>query len=97
MSKDNDGGRVTTREFYEALLDQNKQRADMERRIITKIDDGITAHTEFQISTEARLAAGNVKFKNLEDDIDKLKLWDRGLGVLSVISSTLAGIIGSNK
>ena len=32
-------GRVTTREFYDALLDQNKQRSDMELRIMEKLSE----------------------------------------------------------
>jgi hypothetical protein len=41
------GGRVTTREFYVALLDQNKQRADMETRLIEKItEERIAAATD---------------------------------------------------
>jgi len=97
MSNGDDTGRVTTKEFYIALLDQNKQREQMERRIITKIDDSFEPILQFQIDTEARLAAGNIKFKNMEDDIDKLKLWDRGLGMLTIIGSTIAGIFGANK
>lgn len=69
----------------------------METRIISKIDDAIKPILTFQIDTEKRLSAGNEKFKNLEDDVGKLKLWDRGLGILTIISSTIAGIWGSNK
>ena len=35
----NNSGRVTTREFYNALLDQNKQRSEMELRIIEKLSE----------------------------------------------------------
>ncbi len=34
----NNGGRVTTRELYNALQDQNKERWDMEQRIMAKVD-----------------------------------------------------------
>ena len=30
--------RITTREFYDALLDQNERMDDMERRILARID-----------------------------------------------------------
>lgn len=33
------GGRVTLRELYNALNQQNKERADMERRILSKMDN----------------------------------------------------------
>ncbi len=39
MSANDNGGRVTTREFYNALLDQKKETAEMERRIMDGIDD----------------------------------------------------------
>ena len=32
------GGRVTTRRFYDALLDQNDRMDDMERRILARCD-----------------------------------------------------------
>ena len=31
-------GRFTTREFYDAVLDQNKSRGEMEQRIVKKMD-----------------------------------------------------------
>ena len=37
-TESNNGGRVTTRELYNALQDQNKERRDMEQRIMAKID-----------------------------------------------------------
>lgn len=104
MGNKNNSGRVTTREFYEALLDQNKQREQMELRIIGKIDEVIAIHNDFQVRTEARLAAGNTKFENIEADIDKLddsvedlKLWDRRLGIIAVIGSAIATAIGWNR
>ena len=38
--KDNqgNGGRVTTQEFYKALLDVKEDISDMERRILSKLD-----------------------------------------------------------
>lgn len=33
----NSGGRVTTKQFYEALLDQNRQRSEMEKRLLEKL------------------------------------------------------------
>ena len=37
MSEQSNGGRVTTREFYNALLDLNKNIANMEIRLIYEI------------------------------------------------------------
>ena len=38
MSGEENSGRVTTREFYDALLAQNEEAAKRERRIIGKIE-----------------------------------------------------------
>lgn len=66
MSPNDNSGRVTTREFYEALLDQNKQRADMEGRLGDKIDgihSSIAVNTEKNDAVEKRVskAEGDIK------------------------------------
>ena len=97
MSNTMSNGRVTTREFYEALLDQNKQRADMETRLGDKID---LIHSD--------IAKGEVRFEAMEkrcvviakrvdtntDDIKKVRNLNAGIALLA---STIAGIIGINR
>ena len=86
----NNSGRVTTREFYDALLDQNKERADMERRLGDKLD-GITSS----------IAANDEKFKAQDKRIDEnsgeiKKTRNLNAGI-ALLASTIAGILGVNK
>ena len=66
MSEKSNGGRVTTREFYDALLNQNDSRENMERRIMSELKE-IKKHGETvanaSVKTEGRCNA-------LEDKID---------------------------
>jgi len=94
MDEKNNSGRVTTREFYEALLDQNKQREQMELRIVGKIDDVITLFHNFEVKTEARLAAGNEKFENIDEEIKSLKKWDKIIGYGDAILAFIAAALG---
>lgn len=95
------GGRVTTREFYDALLDQNKARADMELRILDRLD----TITSSLATTDARFKATDDKiavcYKTLSDDIsENKKTIDkvRNLNAaIALLGSTIAGIIGVNK
>ena len=66
MSANDNGGRVTTREFYNALLDQKKEMVDMERRIIGGIDD----IKQIQADTESRLAVGSTRFEGQDTKIE---------------------------
>ncbi len=91
MSNDtNNSGRVTTREFYIALLDQNKQRGDMERRLGDKLDD-ITSS----------IAAGDEKFdamdKRIDENAGEIKKVRNLNTFIALLGSTIAGIIGVNK
>jgi len=97
VAENNDSGRVTTREFFNALLAQNDRMGQMELRIVNKINEGITAQQEFQQGVEARLATGSERFKHFDSDIKDLKKWDRGIGILSVIGSIIASAIGIDK
>ena len=87
------GGRVTTREFYDALLQQNKdmtagfdkqngQRADMERRIIGKMDNVCKSVDQHEIRIE-----------NNEDEVKILRTrsnWlDIGLGAFTIFMAGL--------
>jgi len=101
MSPSDNGGRVTTREFYEALLKQNEYMGIMERRIVTKLD----IITSDNAASEERFRATENKIDTchatLTKDIDKNakeigKV--RNLNTLiALLGSTIAGIIGINK
>ena len=87
------GGRVTTREFYDALIKQNKdmnagfieqtsERTEMERRISSKMDAVCTSVDQHEIRIE----------KN-EDEVKILRtrsnLLDIGLGAFTVLVTAM--------
>jgi len=79
--------------YTDAVLEFSDRLDVVEQRIIDKLDKNF----EWQRGVDSRLATGAEKFKHLEKDIDHLKLWDKGLGVVSIIGSTIASIIGIEK
>ena len=90
-------GRVTTREFYDALLDQNKSRADMETKILSRLDD----ITSFQSAADERFKALDKRIVVNATDIDKnetniTKVRNLNAGI-ALLASTIAGILGWNR
>ena len=85
-----DNGRITTREFYAALLDQNKERGAMETRLGDKIDlihSDIAANNEKFISHDKRISSNATDIKKVG-----------GLNAFAtIVAATIAGIIGSNR
>ena len=71
--------------YTDAVLEFSDRLDVVEQRIVDKLDKNF----EWQRGVDARLATGAEKFKHLEKDIDHLKLWDRGIAVLSIIGSAL--------
>ena len=86
MSNATNGGRVTTREFYDALLNQNKERSEMERRLGTKID-GISLSI-------AKIDSMDKRIDENSSEIKKVRNLNTGIALLA---STIAGILGVNK
>ena len=82
----NDSGRVTTREFYNALLNQNDRMDTMERRILTRID-GVTEGFATKKDVE-----------DLEEDVADLKkrnkIIDVALSIGIIFSTTIGAIFG---
>ena len=90
----NNGGRVTTAQFYEALLDtndriaasdkiQSEERAAMEIRLLEKLD-GLPNQVETNKDEITRLRnSSNAK--------------DWGLLLISVVGNAIAAAIGINK
>jgi hypothetical protein len=90
MSPNDNGGRITTREFYTALLDQNKERADMEGRLGDKID---LIHSDIAANNE-KLEAHDKRISSNSTDIKKVG----GLNAIAtVIASTIAGVLGTRQ
>ena len=85
-----DNGRITTREFYDALM-------DMDRRLGDKIDDIHSEIAKGEVRYEAmgkRCVALTKRVDTNTDDIKKVRNLNAGLALLA---STIAGIIGINK
>lgn len=104
MTGDLNSGRVTTRQFYDKLVEQTKEVGEikleigkMELRIVDRINQGITAQQDYQLGVEARLTAGSVHFNHLDDDVKKLEKWDKRLGLLSAVGSIIAAALGIDR
>jgi len=83
------GGRVTTRELYNALQEQNKERADMERRILTKMDtvcDSVSRQDE--------------RIKRNSEEVEKLRgrsnVNDIAVGIGAAIAAAVSAVLGRN-
>ena len=83
MLEQSNGGRVTTREFYDALI-------DMDRRLGDKID-GITSSLA---AGEERFKAIDKRIDKTEKSIEKVRNLN---AFIALLGSTIAGIIGVNK
>jgi len=89
MSPNDNGGRVTTREFYDALLDQNKERAAMESRLGDKIDD---IHSDIATNNEKLSAMGKsyvVINKRVDTNTADIKTNAKNLKIVGGIEAAL--------
>lgn len=94
------GGRVTTRELFEAVLDQNRQREEMERRLTDKVNGlnvAVSNISKQPAICQAYFEGINKRIDSQEDDIERLKLWDKGLAVLAIVGSAIAAALGFNN
>ncbi len=88
-----DNGRVTTREFFDALLSIRSELQDSERRIISKLDHMIESGTP-----TARIAA-NLAEKNesrIQNVESRSNRWD-GINSVAVVIGSALGMIFGNK
>lgn len=88
-----DNGRVTTREFFDALLSMRSELQDSERRIISKLDHMIESGTP-----TARIAA-NLAEKNesrIQNMESRSNRWD-GINSVAVVIGSALGMIFGNK
>lgn len=81
------GGRVTIRELYGVLQEQNEARTEMEHRIIGKLDDvcdSVSRHDE--------------RIKRNTDEIEKLRtrsnVNDIAVGVAAAVTSAISAFFG---
>jgi len=84
------GGRVSTREFYDALI-------NMDRRLGDKIDDIHSEIAKGEVRFEAmdkRCTTLNERVNTNASGITKVRNLNTGIALLA---STIAGIIGINR
>ena len=62
MPEQSNGGRVTTREFYDALLDQNKNIANMEMRLVEEIGKIKTSAAVDRTATKSLLRCDTIGY-----------------------------------
>jgi hypothetical protein len=84
---DNDGGRVTTREFYDALIKQNTVMMETERRIMTRLDAIIACLPKI----ENQLATNKEEIKQLRN---RSNINDVAVAIAAAIGSAIAAILG---
>ena len=88
------GNRVTTREFYDALLKQNSRMEDMERRIISRLDEISSCMPEIKRD----VAVNGKQIEINKEEIDSLRkksdAWNAGntIGMLLTAIATAFGI-----
>ena len=63
---DETNNRITTREFYDALIEQNKRMVEMERRIVEKIDSIRNCKVEEHQAIYAEIADVRVKSNRID-------------------------------
>ena len=78
-------GKVSTKDFYNALLETNKQMAEMERRILDKLDN-VPKRGEFDTLHE-----------QFEAHKDKDKKMDILLGLGTIIGGVIGAIFGQKQ
>jgi len=80
------GGRVSQRDLYEAILKQNDERADMERRLMDKL---------------AILHKIEAKVCRNEEEIEKLRtrsnVADLAIAIGALIGTAVSAVIGNQK
>ena len=97
MSGDKNSGRVTTREFYNALLAQNEEAAKRERRIMGRIEALNTAVTNIAKQPAICQAYFDQLDKQDEENqkrIDKAHDMITGLRIWEGFNTVLATVLG---
>ena len=84
-------GKITTRQFYDALMQQNDRMDNMERRLIQRLDHIVEAGPPGMVA----------KVKSLEDEMDtvcaeleQVKKVTYGWGGVNSALALLAGLVG---
>ena len=83
MPGETPNNRITTKQFYEALLDQNKQRSEMERRIMKELKG---------VPTQVATNKGEIDRLRLNSNVK-----DVAIAVGAAIGTAVAAVIGSKQ
>jgi len=75
---------ANSKTYTDAILEFTDRLDVVEQRIIDKLDKNF----EWQRGVDTKLATDKVRLDNHDDDIKNLKIWDRALGILSLIGTT---------
>jgi len=92
MPEEKNGGRISTRQFYEALLNQNKDAAEREQRIITKIDTltlTVSAVAKQPEICQAYFKDMNNRIDSNKEEIGKSRLWEKLLALFTMVAAAL--------
>ena len=73
------------------LMDNEKMKVSAYRRLMLKATAGLL---DKQDDMDAKLSMVCKDVAQHETDIEKLQRWDKGIGVLAVIGSVIAGVLG---
>ena len=91
---DKNGGRVSTREFYEALLNQNERMDEIERRTIRKIDE-LGANLDSKFASLATVDECHRLEGRIDKNADRLNEGDRANKLIVAIGTVIAAILGA--
>ena len=96
--------KVQTQVITDLRVEQTKERGEirlamsaMELRIVDRINAGISSQQDYQQGADAKFATDKVRIGSLEGDVEKLEKWDKRIGILSAVSSIIAGILGIDR
>lgn len=90
IEENGNGGRVTIRELYNLILEQNQQRHDMERRIMDAIGE---LHACSQ-AMDTRITNNTKEIDTLRDEANRNNII---ASTIAAIAGAVAGIIGGRQ
>lgn len=98
------GNRITTRQFYEALIEQNKLREESFKEMNGKLDTVIAGNSGFRTllaKNETRILAIDKRLDGHDSDIktnvDEIRKARNINATLTAILSAIAGFVGLQR
>lgn len=91
-------GKVSTTEFFKALMDMRKEMSEMERRILERIDCiQAPALSQRVDGMDADLKDIKIELKDVRDDIKQVRAianWWNGANTLGALVATIRAFLG---